>query len=64
MSDNKSILSELEEKLLYGLANSDGPLLDNEPLILVLEETKSKSVKIADAIIQGEETGALIEEAR
>lgn len=47
MSDNKSVLSNLEEQLLYGLANSEGPLLDNEPLIKVLEETKSKSVKIA-----------------
>jgi len=64
MSDNKTILSDLETKLLYGLANSEGPLLDNEPLILVLEETKSKSVIIAEAIIAGEETGKIIEEQR
>jgi len=64
MSKNRSILSELEEKLLHGLANATGSLLDNDELIAVLEDTKTKSTLIAETITKGEETEKVIEEAR
>jgi len=64
MSKNRSILSDLEEKLLHGLANATGSLLDNDELIAVLEDTKTKSTLIAETITKGEETELVIEEAR
>jgi len=48
-SANKQELKELEDLLLSELAKeSDVPLVDNEPLIKVLEDAKTKSVKIAN----------------
>ena len=52
MSDNKTILSDLETKLLYGLANSEGPLLDNEPLILVLKKLNLNLLLLQKLLLQ------------
>jgi len=46
------------------LSESKGSLLDNDELIATLEETKNKSIEIADALIIGEETSREIEIAR
>ena len=43
MSENRSVLSELEDALLRGLAESSGSLLENDELIATLENTKRKS---------------------
>lgn len=54
----------LEDQLLNGLANSQGSLLDDEPLIKILEDTKQKSLIINAAIAKGIETSKIIFEAR
>jgi len=64
MSDNKKILQELEDKLLKDLAETKGSLLDNEELIATLDETKKKTILINEAIVEGEKTKEIIEEAR
>ena len=64
MSDNKKILQELEDKLLSDLNNTKGSLLDNEELIATLDETKKKTIIINEAIVAGEKTREIIEEAR
>jgi dynein heavy chain len=64
MSDNRSVLSELEDKLLFGLASATGSLLENDELIATLEETKTKSTAITEAIEKGKITEKIIEEAR
>jgi dynein heavy chain len=56
MSDNKKKLKEAEDELLKRLAEAEGSLLDNDELIQTLEQTKLKSIEIAEAIKIGEET--------
>ncbi len=46
------------------MSESKGSLLDNDELIATLEETKNKSIQIAEAILIGEETSKEIEAAR
>lgn len=64
MSDNKKKLKEAEDDLLRRLAEVQGSLLDNEDLIRTLEETKTKSIEIEEAIKIGEVTSQEIETAR
>ena len=48
-SANMQELKELEDLLLSELSKvTDVPLVDNEPLIKVLEDAKTKSVKIGN----------------
>lgn len=48
-SSNKAELKELEDLLLAELSKeTDIPLVDNEPLIAVLDTAKTKSLKISD----------------
>ena len=54
MSSNRKKLKEAEDDLLKRLAEAEGSLLDNDELIQTLEETKNKSVEIAEAIKIGE----------
>lgn len=61
MSSNRKKLKEAEDDLLKRLAEAEGSLLDNDELIQTLEETKNKSVEIAEAIKIGEQTSADIE---
>jgi dynein heavy chain len=51
------LLSELSKE-------SDVPLVDNEPLIKVLGDAKSKSIKIAKDLEIAAETGITIEASR
>jgi dynein heavy chain len=54
MSSNRKKLKEAEDDLLKRLAEAEGSLLDNDELIQTLEETKNKSIEIAEAIKIGE----------
>lgn len=56
MSDNRKKLKDAEDDLLKKLAEASGSLLDNDELIATLEETKTKSIEIAEAIKEGEIT--------
>lgn len=56
---NKSELKELEDLLLSELSKkSDVPLVDNEPLIEVLETAKTKSTEISESLEIAKETSA------
>lgn len=65
-SSNKAEQRELEDTLLSELAKPQGdiPLVDNEPLIAVLENAKSKSDSIAAQLIEAEKTNEDIESNR
>ncbi len=54
MSENKRKLKEAEDSLLKSLSEVQGSLLDNDELIQTLEETKTKSIEIAEAIKVGQ----------
>ncbi len=56
MSDNKIKLKQLEDELLNRLSDAQGSLLDNDELIQTLEQTKTKSIEIEEAIKIGEVT--------
>lgn len=45
-SNNKSLLSGLEDSLLRELATSTGNMLDNVELVSTLENTKSKAAEV------------------
>lgn len=64
MSENRKKLKEAEDNLLFSLSNSEGSLLDDEPLIATLENSKRLSVEISEDITKGEVTQWEIEEAR
>lgn len=65
-SANKTEQRELEDTLLHELSNSndDVPLVDNEPLIQVLEYAKNKSDIISAALIEAAVTNEDIEQNR
>jgi len=63
-SANKAELKELEDTLLSELAKADGPLVENLPLIKVLDEAKTKSVKIEGDLIKAKNTSEDIEQNR
>lgn len=64
-SQNRATLKELEDTLLTELSKkTDIPLVDNEPLIQTLDNTKSKATEIAEAIQSAKETSLTIEESR
>lgn len=63
-SQNKATLKGLEDTLLSELSKeSDIPLVDNVPLIDTLNEAKTKSVEIGEALEKGKITKADIEES-
>ena len=64
MSENRKKLKDAEDLLLQTLSEAKGSLLENTVLIETLEQTKQKSIEIAEAIQIGEETGKEIEAAR
>ena len=49
-SENRATLKELEDTLLSELSASEGPLVDNEPLIQTLDNAKSKVDEISEAL--------------
>jgi dynein heavy chain len=58
-SANKQELKELEDLLLSELSKkSDVPLVDNEPLIKILETAKEKSINIGNSLEVAKETSA------
>lgn len=64
-SANKAELKILEDTLLSELSKeTDVPLVDNEPLIEVLENAKTKSVKIANDLENAKITSEDIEQNR
>ena len=50
VSELSGLLKELEDTLLYELANSSGNILDNADLIETLEQTKTKAVQIGEKL--------------
>jgi dynein heavy chain len=64
-SANMQELKELEDLLLSELSKeTDVPLVDNEPLIRVLEDAKTKSLKIGNDLDVAKETAVSIESNR
>jgi len=64
-SANKAELKELEDTLLSELSKeSDIPLVDNVPLIQVLDMAKTKSIKIEQALINAKKTSEEVEASR
>jgi len=57
-------LTELEDNLLFRLANSQGDILDDIELIENLEETKRTATEIADKVEQATTTQAAINKTR
>jgi dynein heavy chain, axonemal len=49
-------LKQAEDDLLNKLSNAQGNILDDEPLINTLEDTRVKSEAIAQAIVLGKKT--------
>ena len=47
-------LKELEDNLLYMLANAEGDILGDEALIISLEETKATSIEINAKVEAGQ----------
>ena len=64
MSDNKTLLKDLEDTLLRELSNATGNILDNHELIATLEETKSKAVEISEKLEQAKLTAEEIDTVR
>ena len=63
MNQFKITLGELEEDLLFSLANSTGDILDDVPLVEKLEKAKMLSVEIAAKVEIAKETQVAIYEA-
>ena len=64
MSQNKSLLKALEEKLLRELAASTGNVLDNSELVSILEETKEKALEVGEKLKLANVTSKEVEESR
>ena len=64
-SNNKQTLKELEDILLEELSKeTDIPLVDNDPLIAVLDDAKTKSILISEALENAKVTNENIEQQR
>merc|ERR1719163_2426501 len=61
---SKAELKEIEDQILYLLANSTGNILDDELLITTLANSKVKSVKIEESVAVQERTSREIIELR
>jgi dynein heavy chain len=64
MSANKTLLKQLEDKLLHELSSASGEILDNSSLIETLENTKSKAAEIEAKLRQAEQMTEELESAR
>jgi dynein heavy chain len=60
VSELSGMLKELEDTLLYELANSSGNILDNTELIETLEKTKLKATEISEKLEEAKSTSAEI----
>lgn len=64
-SANRATLKELEDTLLSELSKeTDIPLVDNVPLIEVLDNAKTKAVEIANALENARVTAIDIDSSR
>jgi len=61
---NQKMLKQLEDDLLYRLANSTGNLLDDSELIEVLQQTKVTGVEVQEKLANAAETDKRISGAR
>ncbi|TPP56023.1 Dynein heavy chain 5 axonemal [Fasciola gigantica] len=61
---NRRRILELENSLLYRLANTEGSLVDDQGLVDVLQTTKSTSIEVAQQLTQAQDTEAEITAAR
>jgi len=61
IADGQKQLKDIEDKILYMLANSQGNILDDEVLISTLGASKVASKEINDQLTQAEETKKRIE---
>jgi len=60
----KRKLVELEDKILFMLANAEGSLLDNEELVLTLQSSKTTSLEVTQQLAISEQTEKKIDAAR
>jgi dynein heavy chain len=63
IADGQKQLKDIEDKILYMLANSQGNILDDEVLIATLGASKTASKEINEQLAQAEETKQRIESA-
>lgn len=56
MAEDKRELKETEDRILDGLSNNSGEILDNQELIEVLRQAKRKSEQIAKKVEESAET--------
>ena len=63
VSELSGMLKELEDSLLYELANSTGNILDNTELIETLEQTKAKAEEISEKLEEAKVTSLEIDAA-
>eukprot|EP00965_Chrysotila_dentata_P097363 3218320-Pleurochrysis_carterae.AAC.2 len=63
VSELSGMLKELEDTLLYELANSTGNILDNTELISTLEQTKVKATEISEKLEEAKVTSSEIDVA-
>eukprot|EP00924_Labyrinthula_sp_SR-Ha-C_P010247 snap_masked-scaffold_23-processed-gene-1.31-mRNA-1 protein AED:0.10 eAED:0.11 QI:0/-1/0/1/-1/1/1/0/4309 len=63
-ANNKRVLKEIEDKILYLLAASEGNILDDEVLINTLSESKVTSDKIYEDLKQSEKTKIKLNKTR
>merc|ERR1719230_2137962 len=64
MSENRQIIKGLEDTLLRELAASKGSILDNDELIQTLNNAKSKSIEIGEALETAKKTSEDIDKTR
>ena len=64
-SNNKAELKDLEDQLLTELSKeTDIPLVDNDPLIAVLDTAKSRSIEVQEGLSNAAKTNEDIEQQR
>ncbi|KAG8468097.1 hypothetical protein KFE25_007149 [Diacronema lutheri] len=64
VNSNNKILKQLEDELLFRLANSTGNLLDDTELIDVLNTTKTTSAEVSEKLANADDTEKRINVAR
>ncbi|XP_056647538.1 dynein axonemal heavy chain 10 [Diorhabda sublineata] len=63
-SENKRLLSELEDSLLRELSTTTGNMLDNVELVATLENTKTKATEVMEKLALASETSKDIDKLR
>lgn len=63
-SENKKLLQQLEDSLLYEIVSNKGNMLDNDDLVATLENTKTSAVQVMEKLRLGAITSADINKLR